>query len=78
MNYANGEISGIASTPARYAIRELGARTPIRNLYLTGQDIASLGIVGAIYGGVMTASVVLGKNLMGAVSRPLPHSELLR
>jgi len=78
MNYANGEIYGIASTPARYAIRELGARTPIRNLYLTGQDIASLGIVGAIYGGVMTASVVLGKNLMGAVSRPLPHSELLR
>jgi all-trans-retinol 13,14-reductase len=74
MNYGRGEIYGIASTPARYAIRELGARTPIRNLYLTGQDVASLGIVGAMYGGVISASVALGKNLMGAVSKPLPQS----
>jgi all-trans-retinol 13,14-reductase len=74
MNYGRGEIYGIASTPARYAIRELGARTPIRNLYLTGQDVASPGIVGAMYGGVISASVALGKNLMGAVSKPLPQS----
>ena len=74
MNYGKGEIYGIASTPARYAIRELGARTPIRNLYLTGQDVASPGIVGAMYGGVISASVALGKNLMGAVSKPLPPS----
>jgi phytoene dehydrogenase-like protein len=74
MNYDKGEIYGIASTPARYAIRELGARTPIRNLYLTGQDVASLGIVGAMYGGVISASVALGKNLMGVVSKPLPQS----
>ena len=70
MNYSHGEIYGIASTPARFAIRGLGARTPIRGLYLTGQDVSSLGVVGALYGGVISASVVLGKNLLSAVSKP--------
>jgi all-trans-retinol 13,14-reductase len=72
MNYERGEIYGIAATPARYALRALGARTPIRNLYLTGQDVASLGVVGALYGGVISASAALGKNLMGAIHKPLP------
>ena len=30
--------------------------------------MASLGVVGALYGGVISASVVLGKNLLSAVS----------
>jgi all-trans-retinol 13,14-reductase len=72
MNYEKGEIYGIAATPARYALRALGARTPIRGLYLTGQDVASLGVVGALYGGVISASAALGRNLMGAVHKPLP------
>ncbi len=72
MNYQKGEIYGIAATPARYELRTLGARTPIRNLYLTGQDVASLGVVGALYGGVISASVALGKSLMGKVSKPIP------
>ncbi|HXR40648.1 MAG TPA: NAD(P)/FAD-dependent oxidoreductase [Terracidiphilus sp.] len=72
MNYEKGEIYGIAATPARFAVRALSARTPIRNLYLTGQDVASLGVVGALYGGVISASVALGKNLMGAIAKPLP------
>jgi all-trans-retinol 13,14-reductase len=71
MNYAHGEIYGIAATPERYRLRELGARTPIRGLYLTGQDAASLGVVGALFGGVVSASAALGKNLMGAVTEPL-------
>jgi all-trans-retinol 13,14-reductase len=70
MNYGHGEIYGIASTPARFGIRGLGARTPIRGLYLTGQDVSSLGVVGALYGGVISASVALGKNLLSAVSKP--------
>jgi all-trans-retinol 13,14-reductase len=70
MNYGQGEIYGVAATPARYGLRGLGARTPIRGLYLTGQDVASLGVVGALFGGVTSASAVLGKNLMGAVTKP--------
>jgi all-trans-retinol 13,14-reductase len=70
MNYGHGEIYGIASTPERFLTRELGARTPIRGLYLTGQDAASLGVVGALYGGVIGASVATGKNLFSVVSKP--------
>ncbi len=70
MNYGQGEIYGIAATPARYAVRGLSARTPIRGLYLTGQDVASLGVVGALFGGVISASAALGRNLMSTVSKP--------
>jgi len=73
MNYRHGEIYGIVSTPARFGIRGLGARTPIRGVYLTGQDVSSLGVVGALYGGVISASAALGKNLLSAVSNPGPR-----
>jgi len=67
MNYQRGEIYGLASTPARYALRSLGARTPIRGLYLTGQDVASLGVAGALFGGVIAASAALRRNLFSTV-----------
>jgi len=70
MNYGQGEIYGIAPTPERFEVRGLGARTPIRGLYLTGQDVASLGVVGALFGGVISASAALGKNLLSLVSKP--------
>jgi all-trans-retinol 13,14-reductase len=70
MNYEHGEIYGIASTPERFMTRELGARTPIRGLYLTGQDAASLGVVGALFGGVIGASAATGKNFFSVVSKP--------
>lgn len=70
MNYEKGEIYGIGSTPARFRLRALGARTPIRNLYLAGQDVASLGVVGALFGGAISASAALGKNLVSKLARP--------
>jgi len=76
MNYGHGEIYGIASTPNRFLMRELGARTPIRGLYLTGQDTASLGVVGALYGGVIGASAATGKNFFSVVSRPYAARKL--
>jgi all-trans-retinol 13,14-reductase len=69
MNYAHGEIYGLSATPARYALRELGARTPVRGLYLTGQDASTLGVAGALFGGVVCASAALGKNHFSAVSK---------
>ncbi|KAH9125769.1 hypothetical protein AeMF1_003671 [Aphanomyces euteiches] len=53
-----GAIYGLAHTPARYASNVVNPRTPIANLYLTGQDILSCGIVGAAYSGLMTAAIV--------------------
>lgn len=67
MNYTQGEIYGIAVTPDRYALRALGTRTPIPGLYLTGQDAAIPGVVGAIFGGILSASVALKRNLLPAV-----------
>ena len=34
--------------------------TPIKNLYLTGQDICTLGFTGALMGGILTAHSILG------------------
>ena len=69
MNYQQGEIYGIAATPERYAMRALGARTPVRGLYLTGQDVTSLGVVGALFGGAVSASVALGRNLISVLTK---------
>jgi all-trans-retinol 13,14-reductase len=69
MNYREGEIYGVSATPVRYRLRELGARTPVRGLYLTGQDAASLGVAGALFGGVVSASAVLKKNLFSKVTK---------
>ncbi len=69
MNYGQGEIYGIAATPRRFAARGLGARTPVPGLYLTGQDVTILGIAGSMFGGIVSASAALGKNLAGKVTR---------
>jgi all-trans-retinol 13,14-reductase len=70
MNYQRGEIYGVSATPGRFRLRCLTPQTAVRNLYLTGQDVCLLGVSGAMMGGVLTASVVLGRNLMSAVSKP--------
>ena len=57
----SGMIYGYPATPERYGKAWLGPRTPIRNLYLTGSDVALLGIMGALMGGVVTASCLLGQ-----------------
>jgi all-trans-retinol 13,14-reductase len=69
-NYRSGEIYGASCVPARFRARVFGARTPIRNLFLTGQDACVAGVTGALFGGVITASAILKRNLMGVVSRP--------
>jgi all-trans-retinol 13,14-reductase len=76
MNYQQGEAYGLAATPQRFRLRSLTPHTSIRNLYLTGQDVASLGVAGALFGGVITASAVLGRNLMSTVTKPSRDSSI--
>ena len=67
--FAQGEIYGLAATPARFAERSLMPRTPVLGLFMTGTDAATLGVVGALYGGMSAASVILGRDLRGAVAK---------
>jgi len=66
-NYEHGEIYGAEHTPQRFRQRFLAPATPIRGLYLTGQDIVSCGVGGAMMGGVLTASAILRRNLITAI-----------
>jgi all-trans-retinol 13,14-reductase len=55
-----GAIYGSPSTASEFSKRSFDPRTPIKNLYMTGADLVSLGIMGALMGGVVTASHLLG------------------
>ena len=55
-----GEIYGIDHTVKRFKQDWLHPETPIKNLYLTGSDIVTAGVGGALMGGVMTTSSMLG------------------
>lgn len=61
-NYSKGEIYGIDHSPSRFRQKFLQPRTPIKNFYLTGQDIVTAGIGGALFAGLLTASTMTGKN----------------
>ena len=67
-----GAVYGLPSSPERYAVMcDAGVATPIEGLLLTGSDVATHGIVGAMLGGAVTAGHVLGaggfQRIMAAV-----------
>lgn len=64
VNYEQGEIYGIDHNTQRFEQRFLKPRTGIKNFYLTGQDIVSCGIGGALFSGLITASAITNKNLL--------------
>ena len=55
-----GAFYGMPATPQRYKSRPLGPRTAVPGLLLSGQDAGSLGIAGAMMGGVAAACQALG------------------
>ena len=63
-NYQKGELYGINHDPNRFRQKWLRARTDIKNLYLTGQDVLTVGVTSALFSGLLTASAILNKNLM--------------
>jgi all-trans-retinol 13,14-reductase len=69
LGVAYGEIYGLAHTPARFVSRDLRPRTPIANLFLTGQDVGTCGVMGAVSGAITAASVVLRRNLFSELAR---------
>jgi all-trans-retinol 13,14-reductase len=53
-----GAVYGMAPTPRRFLSASLAVRTPLRGLYLAGQDAASPGVTGAMMGGLLAAAAI--------------------
>ena len=67
--YPEGEIYGLEHTPARFRERALRPRTGLKGFYLTGQDVCTAGVAGALFGAVLSTSAILGRNLLKEISR---------
>jgi all-trans-retinol 13,14-reductase len=53
-----GSIYGLEPTPRRFANRWLRPRAPLPGLFFAGADMTSVGVVGAMMGGVLGATAV--------------------
>jgi all-trans-retinol 13,14-reductase len=69
MGYESGEIYGLEHTPARFRVQCLRAHTPIKNLFLTGQDVVTVGVAGALFSGVVTTTAILQRNVLGKIKK---------
>jgi len=58
--YKKGELYGLYHNPARFEQNWLQPKTSIPGLYLTGQDVLTCGVGGAMMAGVMATVSVLG------------------
>ncbi len=67
--HPRGEMCGLDHTPARFA-RSPGPRTPIRGLFLTGQDVGLVGVAGAFTGGALAAAAIAGMGVLREVLWP--------
>jgi all-trans-retinol 13,14-reductase len=59
-SWPRGAFYGIPAIPQRYRSPWTQIETPIPGLLLTGTDVASHGILGAMMGGAFTAAKLLG------------------
>jgi len=56
--HEKGGFYGVETTPRRMLSEALNARTPVPGLYLSGQDVMSPGIAGALSGGLFSAAAI--------------------
>lgn len=64
----HGEIYGLDHGSSRFdpwRIAQLRSKTDVPGLFITGQDALLCGFTGALFGGVLCAGAVLGRNVMG-------------
>ncbi len=50
-----GSIYGIEPTPERFATKWLKPKSPIPGLYFSGSEVSTVGVIGAMMGGVLAA-----------------------
>jgi all-trans-retinol 13,14-reductase len=59
LGYRDGEVYGLNVVPARFQ-QNITPDTHLEGLYLTGQDVTTVGFTGAMMAGILTAHTVLG------------------
>ncbi|MFA5945509.1 MAG: NAD(P)/FAD-dependent oxidoreductase [Patescibacteria group bacterium] len=69
--HPSGEIYGTAHTPKRFRQEFLKPYTPVKNLFLTGQDAMIASISGGVMGGVLCASAILKKNVIWTIKKAI-------
>jgi all-trans-retinol 13,14-reductase len=65
--YGRGELYGLDHDPGRMSQSWLRPRTRVPGLWLTGQDVMSCGVTGAMMGGMASAVAIAGARKMGPV-----------
>jgi all-trans-retinol 13,14-reductase len=55
-----GECGGHGPTCDHYLVPDFIPYTPVKNLFMTGQDVLSLGVAGGSQSGYLTANAVAG------------------
>jgi all-trans-retinol 13,14-reductase len=62
--YQHGELYGLEQDPNRFSEKWMRPKSPIEGLYITGQDILFAGVASAMTSGAMTATEILGVNIL--------------
>ena len=69
--YQHGELYGLAHTPERMQQDWLRPRTRIPGLWLTGQDILTCGVTGAMMAGLLTTMSMVGTRKMAPLMKQI-------
>ena len=67
--YEQGQAYGLAHNKQRFKQDWLKPKTSLSGLYLTGQDVVSCGVVGALMAGMVTAMSVVGLRGAGTLMK---------
>jgi all-trans-retinol 13,14-reductase len=67
--YQHGELYGLAHTPERMQQKWLRPETRIPGLWLTGQDILTCGVTGAMMAGLLTTMSMVGARKMAPLMK---------
>ena len=76
--YKQGEAYGLAHTKVRFEQDWLKPKTKLQGLYLTGQDLISCGVVGALMAGMVTAMSVVGLRAAAILMKKIKSGDLLK
>lgn len=69
--YDRGEIYGLDHNPERFDQDWLHPQSPVKGLYMTGQDVVTAGVGGALIAGMLTTGAMVGFKEFGKVQKML-------